>query len=241
MLEMIPFRTMPVSPAPLVSHLIARGAPLLALALTIACAPPAPREGPTPAAETVTIPTARKPPPAEAPLPAVSLPEVLPATVFTRIAPVSVVDERGNPLQVLTGHHTRLELQQVLRARSLVRCELCPTPVTGWVQTDRLMAADHQPSPEEWADERLALSLYAAELRQGLQAEGRFPGLQPSQEQQALLLRLLEQGFAREDRDAMAPASGGAYAREGAAIRLRLGRERWAVKSVEFPETGSGH
>jgi hypothetical protein len=230
---MIPFPTMRVSPNPVHGLLHARRALALSAAWMMGCAPPAPQQ--TTARPPQAEAPADAPADAEAPRPPLGQPSALPATVYTRTAPVSVVDERGTPLQVLAGHHTRLELQQVLRTRSLVRCELCPTPVTGWVQTDRLMAAEHDPSPAELDDERLALSLYATQLRRELEADGRFPGLEPDQAQRARLLRLLDQGFAREGRDAMAPASGGAYALEGAAIRLRLGREHWAVKDVELP------
>ncbi len=162
------------------------------------------------------------------------MPQTLPAEVYTRTAPASLVDERGAPLQVLTGHHTLLELRHVLGERALVACRHCPTPVEGWIQTRRLMPADHAPTPAEQSDEQLELASYVVGLRVALERDGVFPDLDPSAVQRETLLRIMDQGFVREEREAMAPASGGAYAREGASIRLRRGPDGWRVKQVEF-------
>ena len=204
-------------------------------AIGLSCAPPPPAQAPTreqatqaPKAGTARIDDAHD-------LHALALPEALPATVYTRTAPTSLVDERGTPLQVFTGHHTRLELLHIFKDRAQVACRLCPTPAEGWVQINMIMPSNHDPSPGEQEDERLALALYAASLRYDLEQGGSFPNLQPTNDQRTLLLRLLDQGFAREERDAIAPASGGAYAQEGASIKLRLGPDGWRVHTVELP------
>ncbi len=212
--------------------------------LLVACHPPPLREvaPPEPAVQdepTAAVPAATLPPaegPDEAAFSKVPLPELLPATVYTRTAPASLVDERGTPLQVLTGHHTRLELRHIVKERALVACELCPTPTEGWIQVHKLMPADHLPTDAELADERLELALYVAALRRALEGDGTFPDREPSDAERTLLLRLMDQGFAWEDREAMAPASGGAYAREGASILLRRKPDGWKVKAVELPE-----
>lgn len=218
-----------------------RNPALLALLLTglLACRSPAPTvelsqssTPPAPAQQDAIAPA----PHAAVPLAPLPLPDQLPATVYTRTAPASLVDERGTPLQVLTGHHTRLELRHLLRERALVACLHCPTPTEGWIQASRLMPPDHQPSQAELDDERLALALFVAQLRRELERDGSFPELEPDKAQREILLRLMDQGFAREDREALAPASGGAYAREGASIRLRVGPSGWRVLELELPE-----
>ena len=211
--------------------------------LAMACAPPATPEPPTQqqAQEGVSVMPAGTPRVDDArTLVPLTLPELTPAAVYTRTAPASLVDERGTPLQVLTGHHTRLELLHAYKDRAHVACTHCPTPAEGWVQRNLLMPADHEPSDEELADERLSLALYVAGLRRTLEREGSFPDLQPGEEEQALLLRIMDQGFVVEEREAMAPASGGAYARDGTSIRLRRGPETWRVKAVELPASGAG-
>jgi len=167
------------------------------------------------------------------------MPQTLPATVYTRTAPASLVDERGAPLQVLTGHHTRLELRHVLGERALVACRHCPTPVEGWIQTRRLMPTDHQPSRADLDDEQLELASFVLVLRRALEQDGVFPDLEPTESQRETLLRIMDQGFVREEQEAIAPASGGAYARESASIRLRRGPDGWRVKQVEFSRPGT--
>ncbi len=204
--------------------------PLLTLGVT-SCSEPAPGT-PGPIA---MDPAAQAPDPADE-LAVLSMPSELPATVYTRIAPVSIVDERGVPLQVLTGDHTRLELAQVLRERALVSCQLCPNPVEGWIQVSRLMPAGYLPAPAELADEKLALALFAAQLRRELESGAEVDGLELDRAQRETLMRVVDQGFLRQEREAIAPASGGAYAREGSSVRLRFGPEGWYVKKVELQE-----
>jgi hypothetical protein len=215
---------------------------LVALAiLTVSCAPPpGPEPSPTSQGDQAHIP--RDPLPPGTPrsdgardLEILPLPSQTPVTVYTRTAPTSLVDERGTPLQVLTGHHTRLELLHTYKDRAQVACRLCPTPAEGWIQANMIMPADHEPSEAERGDDRLDLALFVAQLRRTLAAEGTFPELTPTDEQRELLLRLMDQGFALQDREALAPASAGAYAREGASIRLRRGPDGWRVKAVELP------
>jgi hypothetical protein len=211
--------------------LLAALAPLQGCGAPEGPAPRAPSTQPTQAgapAGTPRIDSARD-------LPPLPLPDLLPVTVYTRTAPVSLVNERGEPLSILTGHHTRLELRHSYKDRALVACELCPSPVEGWVQLNMLMPSDHQPSDEELRDPRLSLALYAAALRGGLEREGSMPGYQPDEDQRALLLRLMDQGFVEEQGRAMAPAAGRAYLREGAAIRLESSDGQWTVRAVELP------
>ena len=220
--------------------------PVLFGLMALACAPPA---GPEPSSQgqleqaqqqAQGLPAGTPRADSARDLQVLEFPSVLPTTVYTRTAPTSLVDERGTPLQVLTGHHTRLELMHVFKDRAQVACTLCPTPAEGWLQLNMIMPSVHSPSPEELADDRLALALYVADLRQALEQSGSFPDRQPSPDERALLLRIMDQGFAVEDREAMAPASGGAYAREGASIRLRRGPETWRVKAVELPAEPGG-
>jgi len=199
------------------------------------CSPPTPASQPG----TQNDQTPVSQPVATAALEMLVMPQTLPATVYTRTAPASLVDERGAPLQVITGHHTRLELRHVLGERALVACRHCPTPVEGWIQTRRLMPADHQPSQTDLDDEQLELASFVVGLRRALEQDGVFPDLEPSESQRETLLRIMDQGFVREEREAMAPASGGAYAREGASIRLRRGPDGWRVKQVEFSRPGA--
>lgn len=199
-----------------------------------ACTPP---EGPAPRSAggpgDATSPAA--PDPVVPTFTALALPDDLPAPVYSRTAPTSLVDEHGAPQQVLSGHHTLLELRHVQKDRALVACRVCVPPIEGWVQVSMLMPIDHQPEATEVGDETLALATYASSLRRGLVQTGTFPGVEPSDDERALLLRLLDQGFAREGDLAMAPASGAAYARERAAIHLKLGPAGWALDRVEWP------
>jgi hypothetical protein len=205
---------------------------LIALSMALAaCTPP---EGPEPA-----LPGEQPAEPAQpqgsprvdpfadiAPLP---LPSPLPAAVYTRAAPASLVNERGAPKQVLSGHHTLLELRHHHKDRALVACRICPEPVEGWIQVNMLMSPEHLGDQSEHEDDRLGLALYAAELRRSLQQQGSFPGHEPSEAERELLLQLLDQGFVREEDRAIAPASGEALSALGASIQLARTQDGWEV------------
>jgi hypothetical protein len=159
------------------------------------------------------------------------LPQDLPAPVYTRSAPVSVVDERGSPMQIIKGHHTLLELRQVRGGGAQVSCEVCEIPVTGWVQTSRLMPEDHTPEAWELEDDRLALALFVIGLRRGLIDDGGLGDQEPGLGERRALLKLLDRGFERQGDRAVAPPGGGD---ERPTIRLELGPEGWEIASADY-------
>ncbi len=211
--------------------------PLLAL---LACNPPSGPEPPLPdeqPAQTLTPPETTQDDSRDfAPI---ALPQTLPAAVFTRTAPVSLVDERGAPLGVLTGHGAKLELRHALADRALVACVVCTEPVEGWVQTNLIMPEGHQPSDEESADPQLALALYAIQLRGAMEQGEPVAGLEADAAQRQLLLGAMDHGFAIEGRKAMAPASGLVYASLGVSVLVRMGLEGWYLREVELPPSPS--
>lgn len=163
-----------------------------------------------------------------------ALPEVLPAAVYTRSAPVSLVDEHGTPLVVLAGHHTRLTLLHTWADRAEVRCEVCPEPVEGWVQTRLLMPTDHEGTTAERQDPRLALALVAADLRRAAEAGTAVAGHDLDPDQRSQLLALLDQGLAERDSEALAPSFGQALAHDTGSLRLRLRPTGWEVVALDL-------
>ncbi len=167
-------------------------------------------------------------------LQALALPSELPAPVWTRTAPASLVDERGGPLQVLRGHHTRLELRYAYADRALVYCGLCQRPVEGWIQSSIIMPEGHEPTREDLADDRLSLALYAAQLRRAALAGQPLPGWEGPSPPTEALISLLDLGFARQDDRAIAPASGAALATGQGTLRLALGAAHWSVAGLDL-------
>lgn len=169
-------------------------------------------------------------------LPPLDLPEALPAQVYTRIAPVSVVDEHGAPRTVLSGHHVRLTLLHTWADRAEVRCEVCPSPLEGWVQTRVLMPAEHMASEAERADPRLALAIAAEDLRRAAEGTGPVAGRDLDPSQRRLLVGLLDHGLAEGEGEALAPSFGEVYARGGGSVELRQGPTGWVVRAMDLPQ-----
>ncbi|MCK6521722.1 hypothetical protein L6R49_09810 [Myxococcota bacterium] len=83
--------------------------------------------------------------PAQAPtdaarLVALSLPEATPFVARTRVAPVTLVDERGGVLLVLDAIGVELTVERLLADRAWVRCTGCRAPIDAWVQRSALYA-----------------------------------------------------------------------------------------------------
>jgi len=129
----------------------------------VACFPP---EGPPPDAEPGRTVNGAFDPRGFAPqnaLEALDLPEKPPFSAWTRTAPLSLVDESGAHVTLLSGHGTRVEVTHLLKARALVRCTGCETPAEGWLQREVLRPADlPDPSPHAVLSEHIRR--YRAEL-----------------------------------------------------------------------------
>lgn len=74
-----------------------------------------------------------------APLP---LPAELPFTALNRVSPVTLVDERGQVVLVLSALGVALEVERLMADRALVRCVGCRAPVEAWVQRAALFVGD---------------------------------------------------------------------------------------------------
>ena len=208
--------------------------PPAALLLALGCSPPSGSSPPG-----TSGPRGAEPSPAPdahtLDLTALPLPEPLPAQVWTRLAPVSLVDEHGSPRAVLSGHHTRLTLLHTWADRAEVRCEVCPTAQEGWVQTRVLLPAGHEPSPAERADPRLALALVAADLRRSAENGEPVAGRDLDAAERRLLVSLLDQGLAEHEGEALAPSFGEVYARGVGSVEFRLRPAGWEVTAMDLP------
>jgi len=120
------------------SYPLARWALLLLCCAFMGCFPP---EGPPPDADDGRSVNGAFDPTGFAPqnaMQTVDLPEKVPFTAWTRTAPLSLVDESGTHVALISGHGTRVEVTHLLKARALVRCTGCETPVEGWLQREVL-------------------------------------------------------------------------------------------------------
>lgn len=84
------------------------------------------------------------------------LPAEVPFNAYSRMAPVTLVDERGQVVLVLSAVGVALEVERLLADRALVQCTGCRAPVEAWVQRAALFVGD---TPADGPDDAMLAAL----------------------------------------------------------------------------------
>lgn len=170
-------------------------------------------------------------------LEALPLPAALPFDAWTRTAPITLVNERGEGVLVVPGHHMRLKVLRRLPVRALVACAGCRSPVEGWIQNEMLMPAGHTGRAGEWDDSRLSLALYAEKMRQSLLTGSRPGGLDEPGITDTELIALLDHGLRADLTKAFSPPWAREPGFQGWTLILTLESGAWTFGSLESRNT----
>lgn len=214
-------------------RVVGRRAAVIAAILASACFPP---EGSTPEGPGGA---SGGPPGADASLPQDQLeplpfPEPPPTSAWTRTAPATLVNERGEQVRVLQGHHTRLSVEKLLGDRALVRCTGCRTPVQGWIQRSLLMPLGTPGTEAQRVGRRTSLALFAARARASALQDAPPPGLATVPHPVETFVALLDRGFRSEDSRALAPPWGEEPGYEGPRARLVRETDGWRFHALDL-------
>ena len=206
---------------------------LIGALLLSACFPP---EGSTPGPPGGTD---GPPPGAAATLPnellrPLPFPQAAPTDAWTRTAPATLVNEHGEQVQVLTGHHTHLQVTRLFPDRALVKCDACRAPVEGWIQRALIMPRAYVGTAEEQASADHSLALFVARIRRSARLGQIPPGLDSLPEPLDDFTRLLDRGFQLERNRAVAPPWGDDAGYRGPSAVLLRETAGWQFQSLEL-------
>ncbi len=172
--------------------------------------------------------------PQDAVLAPVPFPVPVPVEAWTRTAPVTLVNERGEQVKVLKGYHTHLRVQRLLADRVLVTCSGCRSSISGWIQRELVIPPGYKGTDREIQSRQLSLALFAAEARRLVLAGVPPAGLNELPSDPDSLITLLDNGFSLDEYRAFSPPWAKEEAYQGSRADLLYDSDGWHFSSLYF-------